>query len=248
MRPDRVIVGECRGPEALDMVQAMNTGHDGSMTTVHANSAREVIERLEVLILMAADLPVTSIHRQLVSAIDVIVHISRLPGGRRAVTQIAEVTRYDPEEKQVVVVDIFNFRNGVALQPTGYLPSFIDSLVEKELLDLEFLYGQEANLEGGSSKWGGVSVAAQYRTSAKTAVSARVEYFKDASGFSTGVAQNLKELTLTADYRPTRWLLARGEFRNDWSNQPFFDKGSGRFGKSQPTLMLGLVAFLTPKK
>jgi len=143
MRPDRVIVGECRGPEALDMVQAMNTGHDGSMTTVHANSAREVIERLEVLILMAADLPVTSIHRQLVSAIDVIVHISRLPGGRRAVTQIAEVTRYDPEEKQVVVVDIFNFRNGVALQPTGYLPSFIDSLVEKELLDLEFLYGQE---------------------------------------------------------------------------------------------------------
>ena len=143
MRPDRVIVGECRGAEALDMVQAMNTGHDGSMTTVHANSAREVIERLEVLILMAADLPVTSIHRQLVSAIDVIVHISRLPGGRRAVTQISEVTRYDPEEKQVVVLDIFNYRNGVSLQPTGYLPSFIDSLVEKELLDLEFLYGQE---------------------------------------------------------------------------------------------------------
>jgi Flp pilus assembly CpaF family ATPase len=143
MRPDRVIVGECRGAEALDMVQAMNTGHDGSMTTVHANSAREVIERLEVLILMAADLPVTSIHRQLVSAIDVIVHISRLPGGRRAVTQISEVTRYDPEEKQVVVLDIFNYRNGVSLQPTGYLPTFIDSLVEKELLDLEFLYGQE---------------------------------------------------------------------------------------------------------
>jgi len=143
MRPDRVIVGECRGAEALDMVQAMNTGHDGSMTTVHANSAREVIERLEVLILMAADLPVTSIHRQLVSAIDVIVHISRLPGGRRAVTQVSEVTRYDPEEKQVVVLDIFNYRNGVSLQPTGYLPSFIDSLVEKELLDLEFLYGQE---------------------------------------------------------------------------------------------------------
>jgi pilus assembly protein CpaF len=143
MRPDRVIVGECRGAEALDMVQAMNTGHDGSMTTVHANSSREVIERLEVLILMAADLPVTSIHRQLVSAIDVIVHISRLPGGRRAVTQISEVTRYDPEEKQVVVLDIFNYRNSVSLQPTGYLPSFIDSLVEKELLDLEFLYGQE---------------------------------------------------------------------------------------------------------
>ena len=81
MRPDRIIVGECRGGEALDMIQAMNTGHDGSMTTVHANSAREVIERLEVLVLMAADLPVTSIHRQIASAIDLIVHISRLPGG-----------------------------------------------------------------------------------------------------------------------------------------------------------------------
>jgi pilus assembly protein CpaF len=93
---------------------------------------------------MAADLPVTSIHRQLVSAIDVIVHISRLPGGRRVVTQVAEVTRYDPEEKQVVVLDIFNYRNGVSLRPTGYLPSFIDSLVDKELLELEFLYGRDA--------------------------------------------------------------------------------------------------------
>ena len=96
MRPDRVIVGECRGAEALDMIQAMNTGHDGSMTTVHANSAREVIERLEVLVLMAADLPVTSIHRQMASALDLIVHISRLPGGARVVTQISEVVRYDP--------------------------------------------------------------------------------------------------------------------------------------------------------
>ena len=143
MRPDRVIVGECRGGEALDMIQAMNTGHDGSMTTVHANSAREVIERLEVLVLMAADLPVTSIHRQLASAIDLIVHISRLPDGARVVTQISEVVRYDPEEKQIVILDIFNFRNGVSLRPTGYLPSFIDSLVEKELLDVEFLYGRD---------------------------------------------------------------------------------------------------------
>jgi pilus assembly protein CpaF len=143
MRPDRVIVGECRGPEALDMIQAMNTGHDGSMTTVHANSAREVIERLEVLVLMAADLPVASIHRQLSSALDAIVHISRMPGGARKITQIAEVVRYDPDEKTIVLNDIFNYRNGTALRPTGYLPSFIDSLVEKELLDLEFLYGGE---------------------------------------------------------------------------------------------------------
>ena len=83
MRPDRVIVGECRGGEALDMIQAMNTGHDGSMTTVHANSAGEVIERLEVLMLMAADLPMISIHRQIASALDMIVHINRLPAGPR---------------------------------------------------------------------------------------------------------------------------------------------------------------------
>jgi pilus assembly protein CpaF len=143
MRPDRVIVGECRGPEALDMIQAMNTGHDGSMTTVHANSAREVIERLEVLVLMAADLPVASIHRQVSSALDLIVHISRLPGGARGITQVTEVLRYDADEHRIVLHDIFNFRNGTSLRPTGYLPSFVDSLVEKELLDLEFLYGRE---------------------------------------------------------------------------------------------------------
>jgi pilus assembly protein CpaF len=150
MRPDRVIVGECRGGEALDMIQAMNTGHDGSMTTVHANSAREVIERLEVLVLMAADLPMASIHRQLASAIDLVVHISRLPDGARAVTQISEVLRYDPEDKQIVILDIFNFRNGVSLRPTGYMPSFIDSLVEKQLLDVEFLYGRDGQEHGNN--------------------------------------------------------------------------------------------------
>jgi Flp pilus assembly CpaF family ATPase len=143
MRPDRIIVGECRGPEALDMIQAMNTGHDGSMTTVHANSAREVIERLEVLVLMAADLPVSSIHRQIASALDLIVHISRLPGGGRIVTQVTEVLRYDPDENQIILHDIFNFRNGVSLRPTGYLPSFVDSLVAKGLLELEFLFGRD---------------------------------------------------------------------------------------------------------
>jgi len=143
MRPDRIIVGECRGGEALDMIQAMNTGHAGSMTTVHANSAAEVVERLEVLVLMAADLPITSIHRQIASAIDVIVHISRLPGGRRVVTQISEVVGYDPDEKRIIIHDMFNFRDALALRPTGYLPSFVDSLMEKNLLELEFLYGEQ---------------------------------------------------------------------------------------------------------
>src|SRR5882762_2679984 len=97
MRPDRIIVGESRGAEALDMLQAMNTGHDGSMTTVHANAAAEVLQRLEVLVLLAAELPLPAIHRQIESALDLIVHISRMPGGKRAITQISEVSGLDEE-------------------------------------------------------------------------------------------------------------------------------------------------------
>ncbi|MFW6169151.1 MAG: ATPase, T2SS/T4P/T4SS family [Planctomycetota bacterium] len=139
MRPDRIIVGECRGVEALDMIQAMNTGHDGSMTTVHANSSLEVIERLDLLMLMGADLPVSSLHRQIASAMDIIVHIDRLSNGRRVVSQISEISGVDPHTSDVKVTDVFNCR-GATLQPTGYLPSFTDSLVEKQLLELEFLY------------------------------------------------------------------------------------------------------------
>ena len=141
MRPDRIVVGECRGGEALDMIQAMNTGHAGSMTTVHANSAEEVIERLELLMLMGAELPISSIHRQIASAIDVIVHIDRLPTGKRVVTQVSEVTGVHPLTTDVMITDIFNRRDEISLRPTGYMPSFADSLVEKNLLELEFLYG-----------------------------------------------------------------------------------------------------------
>ena len=157
MRPDRIIVGECRGSEALDMVQAMNTGHDGSMTTLHANSAGEVLERLEVLILMAADLPVISIHRQVCSAIDLVVHIDRMPGGGRVVTQISELTGIDPDSNRTNVTDIYNLRDGAGLRPTGYLPSFIDHLVEKDLLDLDFLYDQPTTSRNGSPNTGGVT-------------------------------------------------------------------------------------------
>jgi pilus assembly protein CpaF len=142
MRPDRIIVGECRGPEAIDMLQAMNTGHDGSMTTVHANNSEEVIKRLEVLVLMAVDLPVVSIHRQIASAIDVIVQITRMPGGKRVVTQISELAGIDPNDKNLIITDIYNYRDGVMLHPTGYLPSFVESLIQKNLLQLEFLYGE----------------------------------------------------------------------------------------------------------
>ena len=147
MRPDRLIVGECRGGEALDMLQAMNTGHDGSMTTVHANSSAEVIERLELLVLMAVELPIKAIHRQIASALDLIVQLNRTNDGRRMVTQISEVERMDEETGDLIVTDIFNARNGVALQPTGYLPTFVDQLVDKNLLDLRFLYSESATQE-----------------------------------------------------------------------------------------------------
>ena len=143
MRPDRIIVGECRGAEALDMLQAMNTGHDGSMTTVHANNTDDVLRRLEILVLMAVDLPVVSIQRQIASAIDIVVQITRLSGGRRAVTQISEVAGYDQDRQQLNVLDIYNQRDGKSLRPTGYLPTFVESLIEKDLLKLEFLYGEE---------------------------------------------------------------------------------------------------------
>ena len=141
MRPDRIVVGECRSGEALDMLQAMNTGHDGSMTTVHANSTEDVIKRLEVLVLMALDLPIVSIHRQIASAIDIVVQITRLPGGKRKVSQISEIAGYDADRGQLVTRDIYSFRDGEVLHPTGYLPTFIDSLIDKNLLKLEFLYG-----------------------------------------------------------------------------------------------------------
>ncbi len=151
MRPDRLIVGECRGGEALDMLQAMNTGHDGSMTTVHANSAAEVIERLELLVLMAVELPIKAIHRQIASALDLVVQIVRLPSGKRMVSQIAEVERMDEETGDLVITDIFNMRGGSQLQPTGFLPTFVDQLVARNLLDLRFLYSDESSKETAES-------------------------------------------------------------------------------------------------
>jgi Flp pilus assembly CpaF family ATPase/pSer/pThr/pTyr-binding forkhead associated (FHA) protein len=141
MRPDRIIVGECRSGEALDMLQAMNTGHDGSMTTIHANNTEDVLRRLEVLVLMAVELPLISIQRQIASAIDIVVQITRMPGGKRCVTQITEVAGYDPDRNGLIITDIYSHRDGQQLRPTGYMPTFVDSLIEKDLLKLEFLYG-----------------------------------------------------------------------------------------------------------
>ena len=136
MRPDRIIVGECRGGEALDMLQAMNTGHDGSLTTVHANSPRDVISRLETMGLMSGmELPSRAIREQIASAVDIVIHESRLSDGSRKVVAISEVT--GREGNQIVMQDIFSFKqtgvgqNGKILgdfRPTGAIPTWYDQL------------------------------------------------------------------------------------------------------------------------
>jgi pilus assembly protein CpaF len=136
MRPDRIIVGECRGGEALDMLQAMNTGHDGSLTTVHANSPRDVISRLETMVLMSGmDLPSRAIREQIASAVDIVIHESRMSDGTRKVVAISEVTGL--EGTQVVMQDLFVFKQtGVGergriigrFEPTGAMPTFFGEL------------------------------------------------------------------------------------------------------------------------
>jgi pilus assembly protein CpaF len=109
MRPDRIIVGECRGAEAFDMLQAMGTGHDGSLTTIHANDTREALNRLEMLVGMAGfDLPLWFIHRQIASAVHILVQVARLSGGSRKIVQISEVTGIEGEV--INMHDIFRFR------------------------------------------------------------------------------------------------------------------------------------------
>ncbi len=132
MRPDRIIVGECRGGEALDMLQAMNTGHEGSLTTIHANTPRDVQLRLEVMVRTAADLPVESIHRQIASAVDVIVQLTRCRDGRRRITQITEVVGLDNTDSGVRMKDLFHLEGPTGheqLVPTGHLPTFTDRLL-----------------------------------------------------------------------------------------------------------------------
>ena len=109
MRPDRILIGECRGEEAFDMLQAMNTGHDGGLSTIHANDSRDALRRLEMLVGMAApELPLRFIHDQIASAIDIVVQVSRLKGGERKITQVSEVTGMHGEA--VNMHDLFVFR------------------------------------------------------------------------------------------------------------------------------------------
>jgi pilus assembly protein CpaF len=147
MRPDRIVVGECRGGEALDMLQAMNTGHDGSLTTVHANTPRDALSRIETLVLMAGmDLPVRAIREQMASAVDLIVQLTRLRDGTRRITHISEVQGMEGDV--VVLQDVFLFDSGMGvgedgrslghLKSTGIRPRFTE-----KLLDLGIRLGPE---------------------------------------------------------------------------------------------------------
>jgi pilus assembly protein CpaF len=139
MRPDRIIVGEVRGAEALDMLQAMNTGHDGSLCTVHANAPRDALSRIETMVMMAGyELPIKAIRSQVSSALDLVVHLERLEDGTRRVTAITEVQRM--ESDVVTMQDIFEFKLEQvtqdrvvigSLQPTGLRPTFLDKFEKR---------------------------------------------------------------------------------------------------------------------
>lgn len=136
MRPERILIGECRGPEALDMLQAMNTGHEGSLTTVHANSPRDAISRIETMITMTGfELPIKAMRQQIASAVDLIVQVSRLQGGPRKVTHITEIVGM--EQDTVTMQDIFQYiQEGVDensrakghFEASGVRPTFMDRL------------------------------------------------------------------------------------------------------------------------
>jgi len=136
MRPDRIVVGEVRGAEALDMLQAMNTGHEGSLTTVHANSARDALSRIETMVLMAGfELPVKAIREQIASAINVIVQLERQPDGSRKVTSVQEIQGMEGDV--ILLQEVFKFQSQFAsdrrqvgqMEPTGLRPKFADKLL-----------------------------------------------------------------------------------------------------------------------
>jgi len=137
MRPDRIVVGEVRGGEALDLIQAMNTGHDGSLGTAHSNTPRDTISRMETMCLMAGmDLPLRAIREQLASAVHLIVHQDRLRDGSRKITRVTEVQGMEGDV--VTMSDIFVFeQTGIEgekivgrIKPTGLRPKYIDKIID----------------------------------------------------------------------------------------------------------------------
>jgi pilus assembly protein CpaF len=163
MRPDRIIVGEVRGGEALDMLQAMNTGHDGSLATLHANSPRDALSRLETMVLMAGmDLPVRAIREQVASALDLIVHVTRLRDGSRRVTHITEVQGMEGQIITLSDIFLFDFSAGLdeygrfrgGQRPTGLRPGFLDRLRDFGIVVPSQLFGAPMEVAlGGGSRW-----------------------------------------------------------------------------------------------
>jgi pilus assembly protein CpaF len=149
MRPDRIIVGEVRGAEALDMLQSMNTGHDGSMSTIHANSAFDALSRLETLTLMSgAELPLRAVRDQISSAIDLIVHLGRMPNGERRVVTVCEVAGVKQGEIELIDIYTFIYNKGAAqsrslgqLEPTGNTPTFTRRLADRGIVFPATLFG-----------------------------------------------------------------------------------------------------------
>ena len=143
MRPDRIVVGEVRGGETLDMLQAMNTGHDGSISTIHANSPRDVLSRLETLALMAGmELTVRAIREQVAAAVDLIVHVSRMQDGVRRITHVTEVVGMEGDAITLQDLYVFHVAGGLdengrvlgGLEPTGLRPNFLERLAERNVL------------------------------------------------------------------------------------------------------------------
>ena len=162
MRPDRIVVGEVRGGEALDMLQAMNTGHDGSMTTGHANSTRDMLARLETMVLMSGmNLPIPAIRQQIASAIDVIVQQTRLRDGSRKITSISEVLGMEGDvivTQEIFVYDFGNGRSPGRFRPTGIKPHCCDKLAaggagrEGRVVFLKFGFSAQRNDEKEGEK------------------------------------------------------------------------------------------------
>jgi pilus assembly protein CpaF len=146
MRPDRIIIGEVRGAEALDMLQAMNTGHDGSLSTVHANAPRDALARLETMVLMAGfDLPTRAIREQIASALNLIVHVERFRDGARRVSHVTEVVGMEGEI--ITLQDIYRYDyKAMGLVPTGVRPEFIEKLGHRGVI-------LPGGLFGGAEVW-----------------------------------------------------------------------------------------------
>ena len=150
MRPDRILVGECRGGETLDMLQAMNTGHDGSLTTIHANSPADGIRRLEVMAMEAEgiDLPSRVLRELISSSVDVVIHVARFPNGSRRVSAICEVVGLDEESGAIIVEEVYRIRKHkkqgrlteTKLGFTGYVPTFIDDLLRTGVATIDALF------------------------------------------------------------------------------------------------------------